>query len=312
MKTYSAGTKHSRSWAILKVLLAAGWLFVSVVDLTTAVVLSHWTRKSVSLFPTMIGLFGFWGLHAALTPFLVWALARVPFERGRIGRAVAWSMGLLPVYAGIHFLMRYVWEGTFLRPGTSALMSAWLRTPDFLQVYLMGTIFAFLVTAGAVNGMEFYLRYRERERTAAALQREKADLRASLTEARLEVLQAQLQPHFLFNALHARALLWTRRQMAELCERRHVVPRHPHLRNLARPHAEKSADIKPHLLPRCRERPHRATLCPFVREPAIQQPWCSAVRSSVLLDGSPIDRAPRLSPRAPNLVALAATAQSYR
>ncbi len=184
-------------------MLAAGWMIVSLVDLAVAIALSGWAGRPIRLSSTWMAMFGFWGIHAALTPLLVWALARVPFERGRVGRAVAWSLGVLPAYFCIHFLTRYVWEGAVLQYGTSTLINAWLRNPDFLQVYLMGTIFVFLVTAGTVNGMEFYLRYRERERAAAALQREKADLRASLTEARLEVLQAQLQPHFLFNALHA-------------------------------------------------------------------------------------------------------------
>jgi two-component sensor histidine kinase len=178
-------TRHNMSWTMLKVLLAAGWLLVSVVDLASAVALSGMAGRSIRWSSTWVAMFGFWGLHAALAPFLVWALARVPFERGRVGRAIAWSTGLLPAYWCIHFLMRYVWEGVVLRPGTSSLIHAWLREPDFLEVYLMGTIFVFLVTS------------------AAALQREKADLRASLTEARLEALRAQLQPHFLFNALHA-------------------------------------------------------------------------------------------------------------
>jgi len=40
-----------------------------------------------------------------------------------------------------------------------------------------------------------------------ALELERANLRVSLSEARLEVLQGQLQPHFLFNALHALSTL---------------------------------------------------------------------------------------------------------
>jgi len=45
-------------------------------------------------------------------------------------------------------------------------------------------------------GWDYYGRYRERELEAAELQRE-------LVEARLEALRMQLNPHFLFNTLHA-------------------------------------------------------------------------------------------------------------
>jgi hypothetical protein len=67
---------------------------------------------------------------------------------------------------------------------------------------LHSPLFAFLVTAGAVNGWGFYLRFRERARAAAALELERAQSWASRSEARLEALQAQLQPHFIFNSLH--------------------------------------------------------------------------------------------------------------
>jgi LytS/YehU family sensor histidine kinase len=45
-------------------------------------------------------------------------------------------------------------------------------------------------------GWQYYLRYQEREIETAQLQRE-------LVEARLETLRMQLNPHFLFNTLHA-------------------------------------------------------------------------------------------------------------
>ena len=63
---------------------------------------------------------------------------------------------------------------------------------------------------------------RQRELEAARLETQAAQLGASLTEARLRALQAQLNPHFLFNALNAisafteRAPQTARRMMAEL------------------------------------------------------------------------------------------------
>jgi two-component sensor histidine kinase len=55
--------------------------------------------------------------------------------------------------------------------------------------------FAYAVLVGIVQTVQFHSRSRERERRAAALE-------AQLTKARLDALQAQLHPHFLFNALN--------------------------------------------------------------------------------------------------------------
>jgi LytS/YehU family sensor histidine kinase len=66
-----------------------------------------------------------------------------------------------------------------------------------------GATLVYVGVLGAVLAWDYYQRYGERERAAAALELEQARLRASLSEARLEALQVQLQPHFLFNSLHA-------------------------------------------------------------------------------------------------------------
>lgn len=52
------------------------------------------------------------------------------------------------------------------------------------------------VIVGVSHAFEYYRKYREREWRAAELERR-------LAEARLQALQAQLNPHFLFNTLHA-------------------------------------------------------------------------------------------------------------
>jgi hypothetical protein len=62
------------------------------------------------------------------------------------------------------------------------------RLPAELVIYA--------AVAGALQAIDYYARYREREIEAARLQ-------ASLTNARLHALELQLQPHFLFNTLNA-------------------------------------------------------------------------------------------------------------
>jgi two-component sensor histidine kinase len=69
--------------------------------------------------------------------------------------------------------------------------------PNLLNVLAYGSL------AGIAHAVHFYRRSRERERRAVLLE-------SHLAKARLCALQAQLQPHFLFNALNAVATLLRR------------------------------------------------------------------------------------------------------
>jgi signal transduction histidine kinase len=77
------------------------------------------------------------------------------------------------------------------------------------------TVFAAILSAGVAR--DYFIRYQRRLK-------ESADLRAQLAEARLMALQNQLNPHFLFNTLHAIAALverdpvGVRRMIARLSE----------------------------------------------------------------------------------------------
>lgn len=63
------------------------------------------------------------------------------------------------------------------------------------------TIYLAVLAAGIAR--DYFLRYHARRAEAVQLQAHAAQLQAQLAESRLEVLRAQLNPHFLFNTLHA-------------------------------------------------------------------------------------------------------------
>ncbi len=64
-------------------------------------------------------------------------------------------------------------------------------------------VLAYAAVVGLAHAVHFYGRYRERERRTLFLE-------SNLAKARLGALQAQLQPHFLFNSLNAIATLLRR------------------------------------------------------------------------------------------------------
>jgi len=103
-------------------------------------------------------------------------------------------------------------------PGSGGMFGV-LRGPMILNHLI---IYGGVLSAGFAR--DYFLRFRGRERETARLQAETAQLQTQLAEARLSALNAQLNPHFLFNTLHAVSSLverdprGVRRMIARLSE----------------------------------------------------------------------------------------------
>jgi two-component system LytT family sensor kinase len=128
-------------------------------------------------------------LWAFVTLAIFWLARRYPLERGRMLRSIpvhlvaAVVLALLRVVVMVEMSRHVDWLGqrTFNRQ-----YYGWFHNYLLFCVLLVGIAHAVL----------YYGRYRERERAAERLA-------AGLTEARLQALKMQLQPHFLFNTLNA-------------------------------------------------------------------------------------------------------------
>lgn len=77
----------------------------------------------------------------------------------------------------------------------------------YLGLTYLGNLLAYGVLVGGWYGVLLARRYRERESEAARLEVQASELKALLAEARLQRLQSQLEPHFLFNSLHSLSAL---------------------------------------------------------------------------------------------------------
>jgi len=149
-----------------------------------------------------------WYVWAALTP-LVWALARrVPLDGEARVRAILLHAAAAVVATTIHLSLaalyyHLVWGGA---EETLAAVVRWYLVTVFPVDYL---------AYWAILGIFFILSYRRmyRDRELAA-----SRLAASLAEARLQALQMQLQPHFLFNTLHTLAGLARDGRQAEIVD----------------------------------------------------------------------------------------------
>ncbi len=133
---------------------------------------------------------GDWYVFAALSVPVVQLARRFPFEAGKWGRSLAAHLA-----GGVTFSLAYM----VIRAG----IGQWQSGATFAEAFrplLVKTwhfnLLVYCVILAVSQAFDYYRKYRERELRAAELEK-------SLTQAKLQTLQMQLNPHFLFNTLHS-------------------------------------------------------------------------------------------------------------
>jgi two-component system, LytTR family, sensor kinase len=136
-----------------------------------------------------------WNGWALATPAITWLARRAPITP--FSWPAAAVHGALAVGAAFAHIAWWAVLHVALRPyddmGAQDVGSA-LRGDLIDRLFLEGVIY--FAVLGVANAVEYRRRLHERELRAAHLE-------ASLAHARLDALELQLQPHFLFNTLHA-------------------------------------------------------------------------------------------------------------
>jgi LytS/YehU family sensor histidine kinase len=144
----------------------------------------------------------FWWTAALLMPAVAWFARRLAFPAGSRVRITMTHIGTAIVFAHIHIgATQLAYMAITNQPfqGSVFVQNVAKRLTRVVELELM----IYTIAVAAVLLVEANRRYREKERASAQLAIEKANLQASLADARLDALRMQLQPHFLFNALHA-------------------------------------------------------------------------------------------------------------
>jgi signal transduction histidine kinase len=159
-------------WAVI----AAVFAIASSLTLVLAYQPPQWDRSIATAIAE-------WSPWAAFTPLVLW-LAR----RYRLTRSQWWRSLLVLAPAGLAIVF-------FKLTLTRVLQSAG-GTGDYIAITNVATqYFIYLGLVVGTYALENYREGRARELTAAQLQ-------GALTDARLQLLKMQLQPHFLFNTLN--------------------------------------------------------------------------------------------------------------
>jgi two-component system LytT family sensor kinase len=149
------------------------------------------------LYPVLDG--AYWLL---ISPLVLLLADRVPFARGRRGRAL-----LVHVPAAIALSALNAVTTTPVLFALGVMKDSGMTPPRLVGALLVGKLQANLLTYAAIvflaHALEERRRRREEELRASRLV-------AGLSQARLQLLEIQLQPHFLFNALNTVSSLMRR------------------------------------------------------------------------------------------------------
>jgi two-component system, LytTR family, sensor kinase len=204
----SPGAKHwlgipartGRTAAI--VLLCA--LGFALLESSRALVLNRMDGRPIPLFLLVLQNLPWWFVWAALVPAVAWMLRRFPLSDAtqRVRNLLLHGVAAI-ILGSVH-----IWIATPLFFLLARPVSR--QGPPLLQLVInwqLGFIVTNIVTYGMILGVlqavEALRRYDESREQALVLAKQAADFERRMVEARLDALQKELNPHFLFNSLSA-------------------------------------------------------------------------------------------------------------
>jgi len=162
------------------------WSALGVVFALPGLSSGNWRR-------TLLASLAQWWSWGLVTPLIFWIDAQLPFKESQLLRRV---IAHSPVSVIVTILYSYV----VMSMGALFGLQAWRVTAitHFSAMLLQGLLWSWLVywvIFGVHQTFRYYQHYRASELRVARMER-------SFSEARLNALRMQLDPHFLFNALN--------------------------------------------------------------------------------------------------------------
>jgi two-component system LytT family sensor kinase len=161
-------------------------------------------------------------MWCAVTPTIIWVASRLPLERTR------WPTRLMFVVIGVLLAIVIDLATGFVREHlfytTTPLTPDMAAMQRLRRLWFVNDFIVFVAVLAAGFARNYFWRYQVRREEAVRLQAQAAQLQAQLADARLSALRMQLNPHFLFNTLHAVSALverdprGVRRMIARLSE----------------------------------------------------------------------------------------------
>ena len=157
-----------------------------------------------------------WFAWLAMLPAITWLVSRYPPHRAPVARNVA--IHAAAACAAVYVMLFVTTLARRFVPGSPAPRGGLL---EVVNHSFLPNLAPFLIVYAAIAALAVAWRY---HRALEAQAVRESQLQAQLAETRLDVLRAQIQPHFLFNSLHAISALMgrdvgdARRMMTRLSE----------------------------------------------------------------------------------------------
>jgi two-component system LytT family sensor kinase len=168
-------------------------------------------------------------IWAAVTPLVFLLIRRFPLERSRVARIVILLLIGIVIAIAVDLIMDFT-RVQMLANVPSRRPRVFSPVDAILRFRFVNQLLVYLAILAAGYARNYYLRDLTRQQEAVVLEARTAELQAQLADARLDALRMQLNPHFLFNTLHAVSALverdpgGVRRMIARLSELlRHTI-----------------------------------------------------------------------------------------
>ena len=146
--------------------------------------------------------FAWWYLWALFAPAVIWLSQHARIERGALRRAAAVHLPAVVAFSCTHVaaMQGVHW---WIAAASGLPFDWWTQVRQLAVLYLDWEMMTYWAIVGLTHALLYYRESQARALRAAHLERQ-------LAATRLQLLQQQLHPHFLFNALNAISALMHR------------------------------------------------------------------------------------------------------
>jgi len=150
-------------------------------------------RPTTNWIPLVVLNAAYWYVWALFTPSIVWLSQHFRFERQGLVRAILVHVPSVTVFSFAHIASM---AGVQWGLSSNHAYPWWAEVKRSALMNFDWEMMTYWAIAGLSHAVLYYRESRDRALRASQLETE-------LVEARMAALQHQLQPHFLFNTLHA-------------------------------------------------------------------------------------------------------------